>query len=232
MVALKYLPTPDRLELVFPKDRSCILMDGGSELTPALAKALSGQGLKVVVLRLADDLLCDQKPLPQNTRTVQMHDLTETGILNTLTELQQEYGRAGMYIHLDPPCPSDEAFSENEKMIARTTFLVAKYLMKDLTESAEMNYGAFVAVTHMDGEFGLTTSGGFGPVSGSLFGLVKTLNLEWDKVFCRAIDISPDVEVETAVEAILAELRDPNRLISEVGYSRKGRLTLVVEETA
>ena len=93
-------------------------------------------------------------------------------------------------------------------------------------------FGAFVAVTHMDGEFGLTASGGFGPVNGSLFGLVKTLNLEWDKVFCRAIDISPDVDAETAVDAILAELHDPNRLISEVGYSRKGRFTLVVEQPA
>ncbi len=232
VVALKYLPVPDRLDLDFPKDRLCILMDDGTELTPALAKALSDQGLKLVVLRVADHLLCDQVPLPENMRSVLMGDLTESGILNTLTELQQEYGRAGMYIHLDPPCPPEEAFSENETIIARTAFLAAKYLMKDLTEAAELNYGAFVAVTHMDGAFGLSSSGGFGPVNGSLFGLVKTLNLEWDKVFCRAIDISPEIDVETAVENILAELHDPNRLISEVGYSRKGRFTLVVEQAA
>ncbi|MGB8214245.1 MAG: beta-ketoacyl synthase N-terminal-like domain-containing protein [Anaerolineales bacterium] len=232
IVALKYLPTPDRLNVTFPKDRICILMDGGTDLTPALAKALSSKGLKVVALRLADDLVCNQIPPSKNIRTVLMHNLTETGIQKTLEELQLEYGRAGMYIHLDPPCPSEEVFSENEKIIARTTFLVAKYLMKDLTESAEMNYGAFIAVTHMDGEFGLTSSGGFGPVTGSLFGLVKTLNLEWDKVFCRAIDISPEVDVKTAVENILAELHDPNQLICEVGYSRKGRLTLVVEQPA
>jgi hypothetical protein len=135
-----------------------------------------------------------------------------------------------MYIHLDPPDTSAEAFSESEKTIARTAFLVAKYLMKNLTESAQLNYAAFVTVTHMDGEFGLTTSGVFGPVSGSLFGLVKTLNLEWDKVFCRAIDLSPDVNLVTSVEHIMAELYDPNRLISEVGYSSKGRFTLVVEQ--
>jgi hypothetical protein len=159
-----------------------------------------------------------------------MEDLTETGIQNTLAGLQEEFGPAGMYIHLDPPGASAEEFSENEKTIARTAFLVAKYLMKNLTEAAQSNYGAFVTVTHMDGEFGLTTSGVFGPVSGSLFGLVKTLNLEWDRVFCRAIDLSPDVNVTAAVEHILAELYDPNRLISEVGYSSKGRFTLVVEQ--
>ena len=160
-----------------------------------------------------------------------MHNLTETGIQKTLEELQLEYGRAGMYIH-SPTLSIGRGVLENEKIIARTTFLVAKYLMKESDQSAEMNYGAFIAVTHMDGEFGLTSSGGFGRVTGSLFGLVKTLNLEWDKVFCRAIDISPEVDVKTAVENILAELHDPNRLICEVGYSRKGRLTLVVEQPA
>jgi acyl carrier protein len=230
VVALKFLPSPDHLDIIFPKDRSCILMDGGTDLTPALAKALSGQGIKVVVLGLTNTLVGDQKRMPKNIRRVLMEDLTETGIQNTLASLQQEYGPAGMYIHLDPPGTADEAFSGNEETIARTAFLVAKYLMKNLTESAQVNYAAFVTVTHMDGEFGLTTSGFFEPVSGSLFGLVKTLNLEWDKVFCRAIDLSPDVNLAMAVEHIMAELYDPNRLISEVGYSSKGRFTLVVEQ--
>ena len=230
VVALKFLPSPDHLDMVFPKDHTCILMDGGTDLTPALANALSGQGIKVVVLRLTNALVGDQKPMPKNIRRVLMEDLTETGIQNTLASLQQEYGPAGMYIHLDPPGTADEAFSGNEETIARTAFLVAKYLMKNLTESAQVNYAAFVTVTHMDGEFGLTTSGFFEPVSGSLFGLVKTLNLEWDKVFCRAIDLSPDVNLPMAVEHIMAELYDPNRLISEVGYSSKGRFTLVVEQ--
>jgi polyketide-type polyunsaturated fatty acid synthase PfaA len=230
VVALKFLPSPDHLDMIFPKDHTCILMDGGTDLTPALAQALSGQGIKVVVLGLTNTLVGDQKPMPKSIQRVLMEDLTETGIQNTLASLQQEYGPAGMYIHLDPPGTADEAFSGNEETIARTAFLVAKYLMKNLTESAQVNYAAFVTVTHMDGEFGLTTSGFFEPVSGSLFGLVKTLNLEWDKVFCRAIDLSPDVNLTMAVEHIMAELYDPNRLISEVGYSSKGRFTLVVEQ--
>jgi acyl carrier protein len=230
VVALKFLPYPDHLDMVFPKDHTCILMDDGTDLTPALAKALNEQGIKVVVLGLNNALVRVQKPMPKNIRRILMEDLTETGIENTLANLQKEYGPAGMYIHLDPPGMVGEAFSETENTIARTTFLVAKYLMKNLTEASQLNFAAFVTVTHMDGEFGLTTSGLFEPVSGSLFGLVKTLNLEWEKVFCRAIDLSPDVNVDTAVEHIMAELYDPNRLISEVGYSDKGRFTLVIEQ--
>jgi len=230
VVALKFLPSPDHLDMVFPKDHTCILMDDGTSLTPALAEALTGQGIKVVVLGLSNALVSGQKSMPKNIRRIQMEDLTETGIQNTLASIQQEYGPAGMYIHLDPPGSEAETSSEVENTIARTTFLVAKYLMKTLTEASRLNYAAFVTVTHMDGEFGLTTSGMFEPVSGSLFGLVKTLNLEWEKVFCRAIDLSPDVNIATAVEHIMAELYDPNRLISEVGYSNKGRFTLVVEQ--
>ncbi len=232
VVALKFLPAPDHLDVVFPKDHTCILMDGGTDLTPALAKALSEQGIKVVVLGLPDTLIRDQRPMPENIQRVPMNDLSENGIQTTLVSLQKEYGPAGMYIHLDPPSSEAGIFSESEKTIARTTFMVAKYLMKNLTEAAQMNYAAFVTVTHMDGEFGLTTSGLVEPVSGSLFGLVKTLNLEWDKVFCRAIDLSPDVNSASAVQHIMAELYDPNRLISEVGYSCTGRHTLVVEQPA
>ncbi len=230
VVALKFLPSPDHLDMVFPKDHTCILMDDGTGLTPALAEALSGQGIKVVVLGLKDTPPSDKSKMPKNIRRILMEDLTEAGIQNTLANIQQEFGPAGMYIHLDPPGTAAATYSEVENTIARTTFLVAKYLMKNLTESARLNYAAFVTVTHMDGEFGLTTSGLFEPVSGSLFGLVKTLNLEWERVFCRAIDLSPDLNVATAVEHIMAELYDPNRLISEVGYSNKGRFTLVVEQ--
>jgi len=229
VVALKYLPAPDHLDMVFPKERTCILMDGGTDLAPALVEALTGQGIKVVVLKLAVSGRDGQRPMPKNVQPVFIEDLTETGIENTLSAVQQENGPAGMYIHLDPPGTAG-AFSEDETKLARTTFLVAKFLMKNLTEAARMNYGAFVTVTQMDGEFGLAAPGVIEPVSGSLFGLVKTLNLEWDRVFCRAIDLSPEVDSATAVEAILAELYDPNRLITEVGYSPKGRFTLTVEQ--
>ena len=69
----------------------------------------------------------------------------------------------------------------------------------------------------------------FDPISGGLFGLVKTLNLEWESVFCRALDISPELDSETTAKRVIAELHDPNRLITEVAYNPQERATLVVE---
>jgi hypothetical protein len=67
------------------------------------------------------------------------------------------------------------------------------------------------------------------PVSGGLFGLTKTLNLEWEDVFCRAIDLQPGMNADLAVSHIVAELSDPNRLLSEVSYTENGRYTLEVQ---
>ncbi|WP_407636595.1 hypothetical protein [Fischerella muscicola] len=50
---------------------------------------------------------------------------------------------------------------------------------------------------------------------------------EWPKVYCRAIDLSPDLSAETSAQHIVAELHDPNRYLTEVAYGSQGRVTLV-----
>ncbi len=231
VAALQYLPNPDHLDLDFPDNHICILMDDGTDLTPAMSKALSGRGISVVVLAMDKTIIGDHKPLPKNIKRVLLQDLSESGIENTLASLQDEYGPACMFIHLDPPGKLGEVFSDREETIVRTAFLMAKFLKNNLNNSAIHKYAAFVAVTHLDGGFGLNSSREFEPVSGSLFGLVKTLSLEWEKVFCRAIDLSPEISIPASVEHIMAELYDPNRLIREVGYTKTGRYTLVINQT-
>ena len=87
-----------------------------------------------------------------------------------------------------------------------------------------------MVVTRLDGEFGLGEASDFTPINGGLFGLVKTLNLEWEPVFCRAVDISPQLDAGKLSEAVVAELHDPNRLVVEVAYNLNGRSTLAVEQ--
>ena len=56
--------------------------------------------------------------------------------------------------------------------------------------------------------------------------LTKTLNLEWPQVYCRAIDVHPGYDAQQTAAYIVAELHDPNRLVTEVGYGNHGRVTL------
>lgn len=166
--------------------------------------------------------------------SIKLEEVSEEHLQLKLAEVSDRFGPIGAFIHLNPtpgqPNNSDEQSSQNEKTIVKHVFLVAKHLKETLNSAASNGRGIFMSVTHLDGEFGLGGNIDFDPISGGLFGLVKTLNLEWEPVFCRAVDLDPKYDIEEASKRIVAELMDPNRLITEVGYSfENGRQTLIVE---
>ena len=103
---------------------------------------------------------------------------------------------------------------------------MAKHLKSTLAEAARDGRACFVTVTRMDGVLGLGSTSNYAAVDGGFSGLVKTLSLEWPDVHCRAVDVSPDLDADQTVQAIIAELHDPNRLLVEVGYGEYGRVTL------
>ena len=231
VVSLKSLPIPDHLDSFVEPGHVSLLLDDGTDLTPALADHLSEQGHNVIVLSLPDSLVATKVKLPASIQRIQLNDISESGLQSELETIQQANGPASVFIHLDPkPASPTKAFSEAEKTVVKTTFLIAKVLKDPLTRSAQTGFAAFLAVTHLDGELGLASSGKVEPVSGGLFGLVKTLNLEWEKVFCRAVDLYPGMDVKTAARTISAELYDSNRLLTEVSYNPQGRFTLVITE--
>ena len=146
-----------------------------------------------------------------------------------MKKVEQAFGPVGIFIHLDPAGNRIEENAENEKKIVKIVFLLAKHLKENLTLAGKNGYAAFLTVTHLDGQFGLSMSHSTEPLSGGLFGLTKSLNLEWEDVFCRAIDMDPNMDSEMAAGFIASELYDPNRLISEVAYNKNGRFTLEVQ---
>jgi len=105
---------------------------------------------------------------------------------------------------------------------------MAKHLKDSLSAAASAGRSYFMTVARLDGEFGLG-NGSFGVISGGLFGLTKTLSHEWQSVYCRALDLLPQIDTDKVVQYIIAELQDPNRLITEVAYGLRGRMTLVGE---
>ena len=228
VVSLKSLPLPDHLSINVAADLVTLIVNDGTDLTSKLAEKLIANGNKVVVLSLPENLVSKNRILPDSIKEVQFKNLSEEMIISTLAGIQKEFGSVDIFIHLDPVRHEGEAFSENEKAIVKTIFLFAKHLKGALTLASKTGYAAFITAIRLDGQFGLSRSSQIEPVSGGLFGLTKTLNLEWDDVFCRAIDLHPDLTPETAAGYIMAELADPNRLISEVAYKNESRFTLEV----
>ena len=80
----------------------------------------------------------------------------------------------------------------------------------------------------MDGKLGQGKRGNTSVVGGGITGLVKCLNLEWSSVFCRALDIQPELSIDQKVNQLIAEYHDANVSIVEVAYSEEGRKTTSV----
>ena len=229
VVTLKSLPMPDQLEIKTPKDQLALIVDDGTDLTKILAEKLVSNGNKVAILALPEGKVSRKSSFPSTVERLELTDFSENAIQSAIESIEKKYGQTGIFIHLDPANGGSEDSSESEKSIVKTIFLIAKHLKEGLTQSAKSGYSAFLTVSRLDGQFGLSQSGNLEPVSGGLFGLTKTLNLEWDDVFCRAIDLQPEMEADLAANHIFAELSDPNRLLSEVAYTENGRFTLEVQ---
>jgi hypothetical protein len=226
------LPVPDFWEFTLPKSYTCLLTDDGSPTTNRLAQLLSERGWQVVVLSFPQSIVIERPVLPQGVNRVSLTDLSEEHLQQQLTFISNTYGSIGAFIHLHPvsQLPKDRvSYSKSEKSILKYVFLLAKHLKRSLNQAAHTGRSSFLTVARLDGEFGLGARIDFSGISGGLFGLTKTLNIEWEGVFCRAVDLSPELNAETTAHSIMSELHDPNSLIQEVGYNLLGRVTLACE---
>jgi len=226
------LPAPDRLESPVPDGWSCVITDDGTPAAAALAAALAEVGWQPVVLRLPESVVGARPALPRGVGRVALQDMSEGQLELALRTIAESYGQVGGFIHLHPQ-PAALAqpgglLSDAEQQIVRMVFLAAKQLAPSLT-AGRAGRPLFMAVTRMDGELGTGMARPISPVGGGLFGLVKTLRQEWPGVFCRAIDLSPEIVAAQAAQLIVAESADPDLRLAEVGYGPRGRVTLSAE---
>jgi hypothetical protein len=232
IVHLKPLPIPDHLSYELPEGHCCLISDDGTDLTVETLQNLSQRGWPVVVLSFPQQVVARRTALPEGTRVVRLAEMDETHLQACLDDAARLYGPVAVFIHLNPACADcvgDQiTFSPTGRQILQQVFMTAKFLKESLNKAAQNGRAAFMAVVRLDGEFGLGERNDFDPVSGGLFGLVKSLNLEWESVFCRVLDLTPEMDAVEAAGLILAELDDPNRRLVEVGYSLNGRATLAL----
>lgn len=203
-----------------------MLTADGSPSSIKLAQSLVAQGWKVVVLSFPESIVSDRLPIPTGINHVVLSDMSEEHLQQQLKAIAQNYGTIRAFIHLSPL----HTTASTAKAIIKQVFLIAKHLKKPLNETAIQGRSWFITVSRLDGKLGVAGNPDVNPIQGGLFGLTKTLNLEWEKVYCRALDISPDLSPETTVQSIIAELYDPNQLIVEVGYNSQRRTTIVNEQ--
>jgi acyl transferase domain-containing protein len=154
-------------------------------------------------------------------------ELTRQGIntirisLDILKYKKQLPAATGLIIVQDP---GSDAVDTDLKY----AFTLAKYLAPSLIESADQDGAIFATVTRLDGAFGLKGRQITQPNQGGLAGLVKTAAIEWQNVFCRAIDIAPDWSDQRQVaNAIVTEVLSPGPV--EIGLDSDQRYTVTLQ---
>ncbi len=150
-------------QLLLAKDRPVIITDDGSVLSRKIADEIISWGIEAVVASV-DELL------------------SETFVIRP----------SGMIILAPAVDRSNLDQDETDVLFLKKAFLLSRRFGKDMIDAATNGGALFASVTSLDGAFGLLRKGIERPVPGGLAGLVKTAAIEWPKVVCRAIDISPD----------------------------------------
>ncbi|HHS95287.1 MAG TPA: SDR family NAD(P)-dependent oxidoreductase, partial [Phaeodactylibacter sp.] len=228
-ISLQYLPHPDHLEFQLPESHHLLLTNEGSSLTPKVISTLEAKGNKVVVMNLPSI----DNPITKNAVHVSAH--TDQAIGQAIKEIGQRFGKVGAFVHLHPHFEFQggrftQHFQE-ERQIVKSVFFVAKHLQAMLNELGQSQRAAFLTLTRMDGKLGQGKRGNVSVVGGGITGLVKCLNLEWSSVYCRAIDIQPELSDERISQQLMAEFHDANTKIVEVAYAEEGRKTPLVENS-
>ncbi len=229
VVELRRLPSPDYQDFT-GSGAVCLITDDGTTTVNALSGALSEQGWKVVILSLPATMIPASSHLNGTTR-VQLDTLDESSLQTALSAITRQYGSIGAFIHLNP-AGRGTLFDERDRALVKFAFLMAKHLKPLLTHTnGSTDRKCFITLTRLDGALGTSVDHDYSVITGGLFGLVKTLNLEWEQVFCRAVDVSPAASSEQIAAYLLAEMHDPNRLLTEVGYGTQGRTTLTTRHS-
>ena len=200
-----------------------LVTNDGSDLTPQVITALKEKGNKVVALNISGI----QNPIGNDAITIL--DSSDQSVGNAIAEIQNKYGKIGSFIHLHPHYefqkPNFTQHFTAEKEVVKSLFFIAKHVQKDLNELGETQRASFLTLTRMDGKLGQGKRGNTSVIGGGITGLVKCLNLEWSPVYCRAIDIQPELSSKQIADQLMAEYRDANVTHVEVAYSEEGRKT-------
>jgi acyl transferase domain-containing protein/acyl carrier protein len=226
------LGKPDFLDFTLPEGYVAIVTDDGTLTTTSVVQSLCDRGWKVVVLNFPASLVPEKSPLPQGVNRIALNDLSEEHLQQQLSAIADYCGTVAAFIHLHPHFPNNSPeilYHPDEKAIVKHVFFIAKYLKKPLVETANHTRSCFITVAHLDGSFGLQHQNNFGAIGAGLFGLTKTMLWEWVNVYCRAVDLSPELTSNEAANSIIAEIHDANRYLTEVGYGNQGRVTLIAD---
>lgn len=123
---------------------------------------------------------------------------------------------------------SDYATQQIEIQWLQHLLLLAKYYKTALNDNVEVRKG-FVTVARIDGQLGLKTPESRCLAAGC-FGLIKTLAVESQNIFCRALDIEPSLSAKVTAQRVLEEAFDHKVSHTDIAWSAEQRYSFTLGE--
>jgi len=225
-VRLISLPEADRLDFKVSQSRPIVVTDEGTELTSQFVTALTQEGWNVVLWQFPETLISAKKrEIPKTVIQVQQEDESLDSIKSLADKIRDQHGVISGFIHLHPLQDSKESFLKSERDLVKQIFFLSGVIKADITTINPGSRSLFLTVTRIDGQLGLKNHHSFQESSG-FSGLVKTLHWEWPDVFCRALDLDPELTQSDQISSILNEIQDLDLSMVEVGLGSQGRVTI------
>ncbi|MEV4438855.1 SDR family NAD(P)-dependent oxidoreductase [Streptomyces sp. NPDC049577] len=229
-VSLRTLPAVDVLAGAWHEQPCALMLDDGGELCTAAGQALAGRGWRVRRLTVPGLPAAGQEAAGQEARP--LDNWSDGELRGRIAETLGEVSRIDLCL-----LPlSRTSITHADEAVDRLThgLLFAKRARTVLLEAARTGHRAgFVTMTRLDGALGLAGSGGqpVAAFAGGLPGLVKSVALEAAPVFCRALDLAPDMPPEAVGEALLEEIADVATDVREVARDGRHRRTPALSDS-
>ncbi|BDD01067.1 SDR family NAD(P)-dependent oxidoreductase [Persicobacter psychrovividus] len=232
-VRLKWIPQADQLIIKGKVGALTVLTNEGTALTATLCEHLLSHGHQVVVLTPPESLVRKALvSLPAGVKEILLPEISDEAIKNAVLSMNAPVANVvALHPHFRFPLGQLGRHFETEKALVKMVFLLAKHLKASLNKLAEEQRTSFMTITRLDGALGTANPGNVSVVGGGLYGLTKSLNLEWSKVFCRSVDFDLTLHPSAVADLIIAEMHDADQCMSDIAYNASGqRAVLVAEE--
>ena len=159
---------------------------------------------------------------------MRLSDNSEASLTSALEEVERNFGTIGGFVFQTGGKTDGDTVSKAREGLAGWCLMAAKHVKESLHRPIVDGRCFFMCVTRMDGCLGLAGTENIDDTlkaseSGRVFGLVKTLGLEWPSVFVRAVDVHADTPANTCASLILDEMSCADSTLREVGYDLSGR---------
>jgi len=182
---------------------------------------------RAVVLHFGDRTL-------GGARTIRLADNSEASLTAALEQVERQFGVIGGFVFQSGAHTDGDSVSKAREGLAGWCLMAAKHVKESLHRPIVDGRCFFMCVTRMDGRLGLAGTKDIRhpqvgddvlKVSecGRVFGLVKTLGLEWPSVFVRAVDVHADADGMTCATHVHDEMLCADSTLREVGYDLSGQ---------